>query len=78
MEVQRMKLKNRKELDYMVRRVNRRIMNAKVAGSDKARRKLETFLDQQKPVVCERTNGERISISPVLIDWKLHLDVIAA
>lgn len=68
-----MKLKCRKDVDYLVRRCNRRIIDAKVAGTEKARKKCAAWIARQSPVAAETPDGRQVSFSPWLDGWTLRL-----
>ena len=57
-----MKLKCRKELDYLVRCCNRRITDAKVAGTEKAWTKCRAWIERQDPVSAEKPDRTPVQI----------------
>ena len=73
-----MKLKCRKDLDYMVRRCRRYLMDAKMAGTEKARVRLARRLKEQSPIVAEKPDGTKVRFRPRLDGWELRLDLDVA
>lgn len=85
-----MKLKCRKELDYLVRRCRRVVMDAKsgasgpgsvvavTARTKKAQKKCAAWIERQKPVVAEKPDGAKVLVQPRLDGWELRLDVSPA